>query len=104
MRTRDCSLHLRLTEKERDDFRKKAERAGVNAQTYFGWILYDHPIREAPPIEYQEVLRELRQINSSMNEIAEAAERTNHVDAAMYRKYVEELQKTVGRMMEEVYG
>ena len=104
MRTRNCSLHLRLKEKELEDFKKKAERAGVNLQTYFVWMLYHHLIREAPPIEYQDVLRNLRQINHNMNQIATIANKLNYIDKTKYQENAEWLQRTVGKMMEEVYG
>jgi len=104
MRKRNRSLHLRLTEKELQDLKQKAERAGVNVQTYFIWLLYNHPIREVPPIEYQEVLRELRKINNSMNRIAAKVEETNAIDSTAYRKNVDKLQKTVGTLMEAVYS
>ena len=104
MRKRNRSLHLRLTEKELQDLKQKAERAGVNVQTYFIWLLYNHPIREVPPIEYREVLRELRQINSMMNLIAMKAEETSAIDSTAYRKNVDKLQKTVGTLMEAMYS
>lgn len=104
MRKRNRSLHLRLTEKELEDLKKMAERAGVTVQTYFVWLLYNHPIKETPPIEYQEVLRELRQINSSMNQIAVKADEKKGIDTTAYWKNVDELQKSIGKIMEGVYS
>ena len=103
MRKRNCSLPLRLTKKEMEDLRTKAERAGVNIQTYFLWMLYNHPIKEAPPIEYKEVLKNLRQINNNLNQIAVKANSMNFIDTSAYWKNVEDLQRTVGKMMEEMY-
>ena len=104
MRKRNCSIHLRLSEKEAEDFRKKAERAGVTIQTYFLWMLYERPIKEMPPIEYHEVLDHLREINCSMQEIAVKARSTKTIDSEKYQRNVENLQKTVGKLIEEVYG
>ena len=104
MRTRNCSLHLRLTKKEIEDLRKKAERAGVSIQTYFIWMLYNHPIKEAPPIEYQEVLRDLRQIGNNLNQIAASVQATGSVESEKYWETVSELQKTIGKLMESAYA
>jgi len=104
MRKRNSSVDLRLSKKEAEDFRKKAARAGVTIQTYFLWMLYNHPIREAPPIEYQEVLRQLRQINSSMNQIAVKASEMKGIDTTAYWKNIDALQKSIGKIMEGVYG
>jgi len=104
MRKRTCSLHIRLTPEEMAYLRRQAERAGVNAQTYVLWLAYHHPIRERPPVEYQEILKNLRQINNNMNQIAAKANRMNFIDTKKYWENVTELQRTVGKMMEEVYG
>ena len=104
MRKRNCSVHLRLSEREAEDFRKKAARAGVTIQTYFFWLLYDRPIKEMPPVEYHEVLDYLREINSSLQEIAVKNGTMNASDSECYWENVRELQKTVGKLVEEVYG
>lgn len=104
MQKRNCNLHLRLTETEMADFRKKAERAGVNLQTCFLWMLNNHPIKEMPPVEFYEVLKHLREINVSMNQIAAKANERNFIDTAKYWANVSDLQKVVGDLMEKVYG
>ena len=103
MQKRDCNLHLRLTEGEMADFRKKAEKAGVNVQTYFLWMLNNRPIREAPAPDFFEVLKNLREINLRLNEIAAKANTMNIIDTAKYWAAVSDLQKVVGDLMEKVY-
>ena len=104
MRKRNCSIHLRLTEKEAEDFREKAERAGVTIQTYFLWLLYDRPIKEVPPVEFHKILDDLREINHSMHTRAVKARYDGASDSEKYWKNVKELQRTVGKLIEEVYG
>ncbi len=103
-RLRKCSLHLRLTEREKAYLVSQADRAKVSLQTYFLWLLYNRPIREAPPIEYQEVLENLREINNSLSRIAAKASEMNFIDTAKYWATVSELQKVVGELMEDTYG
>ena len=102
-RSRKCSLHLRLTEREKAYLVAQADRAKVSLQTYFLWLLYNRPIREAPPIEYQEVLKNLREINNSLSQIAVKAQTTNTIETNKYWKNVSDLQKTIGKLMEEIY-
>ena len=104
MQKRDCNLHLRLTEAEMVDFRNKAERAGVNLQTYFLWMLNNHPIKEMPSVEFYEILKHLREINVSMNQIAVKANSMNFIDTAKYWANVSDLQRSIGKLMEEMYG
>ena len=103
MQKRDCNLHLRLTEAEMVDFRNKAERAGVNLQTYFLWMLNNHPIKEMPSVEFYEILKHLREINVSMNQIAAKANAMNFIDTAKYWANVSDLQRSIGKLMEEMY-
>ena len=103
MQKRNCNLHLRLTETEMADFRKKAERAGVNLQTCFLWMLNNHPIKEMPPVEFYEILKHLREINVSMNQIAAKANAMNLIDTVKYWANVSDLQKAIGEIMEEIY-
>ena len=103
MQKRNCNLHLRLTETEMPDFRKKAERAGINLQTCFLWMLNNHPIKEMPPVEFYEVLKNLREINLSMNQIAAKVNSSGELDTARYWQNVTELQKVVGDLMEKMY-
>ena len=103
MQKRNCNLHLRLTETEMADFRKKAERAGVNLQTYFLWMLNNHPIKEMPSVEFYEILKHLREINVSMNQIAAKANAMNLIATVKYWANVSDLQKAIGEIMEEIY-
>ncbi|MBR6404773.1 MAG: plasmid mobilization relaxosome protein MobC [Lachnospiraceae bacterium] len=103
MQKRNCNLHLRLTDGEMADFRNKAERAGVNVQTYFLWMLNNHPIKEMPSVEFYEVLKHLREINVSMNQIAAKANAMNLIDTVKYWANVSDLQKAIGEIMEEIY-
>ena len=50
-----------------------------------------------------DVLKELRQINVNMNQIAMKANSLNLVDAPFYRSCHEKLQESVGKIMEAVY-
>ena len=65
--------------------------------------MYDKPIHEKPPPEFHAVLKNLRQINNNMNQIAVKANAMNFVDTAKYWANVSELQRAIGKLMEETF-
>jgi len=55
-------------------------------------------------MQFHDVLRELRQINVNMNQIAMKAHTLNFIDAPFYSQCQKELQTAVGKIMRAVYG
>lgn len=48
-------------------------------------------------------MKNLRQINNNMNQVAAKANAMNFIDTAKYWANVSELQRTIGSLMEEMY-
>lgn len=89
MRTRERSLHLRFTEQEWNNLMKQCSRSGLKPQAYIHRLIKNKPIRELPPVEYFEMLKNLRQINHNMNQIAVVANTKGFVEKEaddMFRK------------------
>lgn len=103
MRTRERSLHLRFTEQEWSYLMKQCSRSGLKPQAYIHRLIKNKPVKELPPVEYFEVLKNLRQINHNMNQIAVVANAKGFVDTAAYWENMKALQQTVGLMMEGMY-
>lgn len=103
MRKRNREVILWLTEAEYDRLKRNAKKTGLSVQAYLRKLLAQIQPREAPPIEYFEVLKNLRQINNNMNQIAVVANAKGFVDTAAYWENMKTLQKTVGLMMEVMY-
>lgn len=104
VRTRNCRFLVSLNEKEMDRLMKYVEKTGLTRDSYVRGLIQGHEPKELPPVEYQEVLKNLRQINNNLNQIAVVANAKGFVDTATYWENVEWLQKTVGEMMEVMYG
>ena len=102
-RTRENNLHLRLSDSELKLLRRKSQKAGIKPQALILNMLKDREIKELPPVEYHEVLKNLRQINNNMNQIAVKANSAGIVDELEYWKNVRWLQEVIGRMMEVMY-
>ena len=103
MRKRNREVILWLTEAEYDRLKRNAKKTGLSVQAYLRTLLAQIQPREAPPVEYFEVLKNLRQINHNMNQIAVVANAKGFVDTVVYWENMKALQQTVGQMMEGMY-
>lgn len=92
-----------MTGEELNYIQSQAERSGFTVQEYLRRLVYDKPIREKPPPEFHEVLKNLRQINNNMNQVAAKANAMNFIDTAKYWANVSALQRAIGNLMTEMY-
>ena len=104
MKTRTKTITFWVTEEEREYIKSQAAECGCNVQEYLRRLVHGKPIKEKPPPEFHEVLKNLRQINNNMNQIAAKANERNFIDTAKYWANVSDLQKVVGELMEKAYG
>ena len=104
MRTRAKCICFWVTEEEREYIKSQAKKGGVNVQEYLRRLVHDKPIIEKPSPEFHDVLKNLRQINNNMNQVAAKANAMNFIDTAKYWANVSELQRVTGRIVEEMYS
>ena len=102
-RTRNCRFLVSLTEKEMNRLTKQVKRTGLSRNAYIRHLLSGTQPKELPPVEYHEVLKNLRQINNNMNQIAVKANSSGIIDVKEYWDNVRWLQEVIGRMMEVMY-
>lgn len=92
MLKRNREVLLWLDEKEYAELHVNAKRCGLSVQAYLRKLLSDIQPVERPGADYFEVLKNLRQINVNMNQIAVKANASGVVDAKSYFDNVKELQ------------
>ena len=102
-RKRNCRFLVSLSEKEMNRLTEQVCRTGLSRNAYIRQLLSGTQPKELPPVEYHEVLRNLRQIGNNMNQIAAKANATGLVDTAEYWKSVRWLEKEIGKIMEVLY-
>lgn len=104
MRTREHQIKTRLDDKEFVSFQAKLRKTGLSTEEYLRSLIEGNSPKELPPMQFHDVLRELRQINVNMNQIAMKAHTLNFIDAPFYSQCQKELQTAVGKIMRAVYG
>ena len=95
IRTREKSLHLRLTDQEYMRLINSCRKCGLKPQAYILKLIRDIRPKEAPSRDFFEVLTCLRRIGNNLRQIALKANAAGIIDADKYWKNMEELDRLV---------
>ena len=93
MLKRNREVLLWLDEKEYEQLHVNAKKCGLSIQRYLRKLLDDIQPVELPHADYYEVLKNLRQINVNMNQIAVKANTNGFIDVKAYWENVRNLQE-----------
>lgn len=99
MRKRNKNLHIRLTEQEMKDLRKKVERAGVNVQTFMIAAVYGTVLQEQPNEAIMGTVRTIRQASECIAEIAVSENEKGDSNSEKLWKVVHDLQEVTGELV-----
>ena len=103
MARRTVKIDLRLTESEAATLNRDVKKAGVSREAYLRSLIRKMPLKEKPPVDVIDILKNLQQINNNMNQIAVKANAKGFVDTASYWENVRWLKATVIKLMEVMY-
>ena len=103
MARRTIKIDLRLTESEAAALNRDVKKAGVSREAYLRSLIRKMPLKEKPPKDVIDILKNLQQINNNMNQIAVKANAKGFVDTASYWENVRWLKETVSKLMEVMY-
>lgn len=104
MARRAVKIDLRLSEREAEALNRDVKKAGVSREAYLRSLIRKMPLKEKPPMDLVEILKNLNQINHNMNRIAVKANAKGFVDTSSYWDNVRWLQETVSKLMEVIYS
>ena len=104
LRRRPNQILLFLNDKELQILNQRVAKTGLTRSAYLRRLIMDKPPKELPPMDFYDVLRELRQLNVNMNQIALKAHTLDMIDSPFYRDCHKELQSVVGKIIREVFG
>ncbi len=103
IRTRKHEVHLRLDDEEFKALEKNRTKCKLPQQTYLRKLVLNVQPIEHPPVEFFEVLRNLRQINISLTQVALKANTNGWIDRQTYYNNVAWLQKSISLLMQQYY-
>lgn len=83
---RDQSFVVRLTVEEMNALNKKVKACGMTREAYVRCVLGEKTPVTLPPMEYHDVIRELRAVGNNLNQIAYRAQSLGLLDAPAYRQ------------------
>ena len=103
MARRTVKIDLRLTESEAAALNRDVKKAGVSREAYLRSLIRKMPLKEKPPMDVIDILKNLQQINNNIYQIAVKANAKGFVDTDSYWENVRWLKETVSKLMEVIY-
>lgn len=95
IRKRKHRITIRLNDDEYERLCEWSTSCRMSMNDYIRGLIKGFQPIAFPPIEYREVLSELRQIGINVNQIASKAHSLGFIDAPEYEKNAERLSKTI---------
>ena len=104
LRNRPNQILFYLNDKELKILNQRVAKTGLSREAYLRSLIANTVPKEQPPMDFYDVMRELRQISINMNQIALKANTLNLIDAPFYSDCHKNLQSAIGKIMRTVYG
>ena len=82
---------------------KRVAKSGLSREEYMRQSSMNVPLKELPSLNFENILKNLRQINNNMNQIALKANASGIIDARAYRENYARLQEQVGEIIRGIY-
>ena len=86
---RRFEIKVRFTRDEIQTLDKKVKRTGMSREGYVRTLCNNKTPVELPPADYHALIREVRALGNSMNQIAYKANAMGLLDAPQYRRYAD---------------
>ena len=94
MSKRNREIKIRFTDEEIDILNAKVASCKISRETYCRSVLNNVVTHEAPPVEYFDLISELRNIGSSINQLLKAVYKDGSIDVAQIRKTLDDYRET----------
>jgi hypothetical protein len=83
---RNCEIKLRLTKTELQNLDKKSAATGMSREGYMRTVLGGYAPVCVPPMDFFNLVNELRAIGNSMDQIAQRAHTLRFIDVQQYEE------------------
>lgn len=91
---KDNIVSVRFSDEELDMAKRKAKKAGMNFTVFIRAAVTSAKIKEAPPADFYELIREVRKVGTNLNQLAAKANSLGFVDALLLKDALERNHKT----------
>ena len=103
MRNRNHRVEVYYNDSEFADLMKRVAKSGLSREEYMRQSSMNIPLKELPSLNFENILKNLRQINNNMNQIALKANASGIINARAYRENYARLQEQVGEIIRGIY-
>ncbi len=104
MRRRNNRIVFYLNDKEYAKLSKSVEASKRSREEFIRCVLDGYSIREAPPVDYYNLICEVRRVGTNINQALKVANATGCIDAPAFRKALDEnreVEKMLWRAFED---
>jgi len=93
MRKRNNQINIRLYDSELEKLNKKVAKSGLTRETFIRNVLSGTDIKPAPPVEFADLIKEIRRIGNNLNQLVHYANGNGYVDKDRLSESLAELDK-----------
>ncbi len=101
-RRRSIRAQVWLDENESRRLHDNAKKVGLSQENYLRSLINGYVPKELPPIDYYNMIRELRAIGGNINQLAVKANTTGYVDGLGFEREVVRLRKAIMKIHEAI--
>lgn len=101
MKNRTVDLHIRLTEKEASELKRKAKMCRITQSALVRILLNGYEPRQAPDERFYEAMRCLSAVGNNLNQLAKKANSLGFLDRAEYKRQAETLWRLENEIEKE---
>jgi hypothetical protein len=94
LRKRNCRLEVCFTKDELSSLTKKARKAHLSNGGFVRHAVSNIEVKEAPPAEYYDLIREVKRIGSNIDQLLKLANAKGLLDVPAIRKALEQNRAT----------
>ena len=91
---KDNIVSVRFSDEELELAKRKAKQAGMNFTTFIRIAVTGVKIKEAPPADFYELIREVRKVGTNLNQLAAKANSLGFIDTLLLKDALENNHKT----------
>lgn len=103
MLKRNIKITFRVNQNELENLKKNVRKTKLSQEAYIRTVLSNRIPKAAPPLDYYNLIRELRAIGNNLNQIAAVANTTHFVDKQIFSREADNLRQELVKIQEAVF-